>query len=86
LSRDKLPLRADFSFFSAFLFPTQLSLGNVFCLDFHMLVHQRGCTQHLLRFDRYIRAAIAETDTFILCDLETYRCPHTVLFKRQDQR
>jgi hypothetical protein len=29
---------------------------------------------------------IAETYQFVLCDLETYLCPHAVLFKGQDQR
>lgn len=29
---------------------------------------------------------MAETYRFVLCDLETYLCPHAVLFKRQDQR
>jgi hypothetical protein len=29
---------------------------------------------------------MAETDRLVLCDLETYLCPPTVLFKGQDQR
>jgi hypothetical protein len=53
LSRDKLPLEADFLlFFRCGLGRTQSAPGHVFCLHFRLLVPQRGCTKHVLRFAR----------------------------------
>jgi hypothetical protein len=46
-----------------------------------------GCTKHLLRLYRYQYAGeCRETVTFVLCGLETYLYPHTVLFKEVAER
>lgn len=86
LSSDRLSLEADFFSFAAFLIRATSARGLVSCLDFSVRVQVMcACTTHVWRVYRH-EMAIAERLCTVLCDLETSRCPRTVLFKGQAER
>ena len=54
MSRDRLPLRADFSnFFRRGSGRGACASGNAFCLHFRWLAHRRGCTTPVWRCSRH---------------------------------
>src|SRR5437667_7423799 len=79
--------RSGFFLFCRFShFRATSARGLVSCLDFSVWVQVMcACTKHVLRLYRH-EMAIAERRCTVLCDLETYLCPRTVLLKEQAER
>ncbi len=83
MSRDELFLSAKiFRLFGAGV----VSIWSRVYSDFYLLAQtERVCTKHLLRLYRQCYGDCRESEA-VLCGLETYRCPRTVLCKKEAER